>query len=311
VLSIIAPLYNEEESVPPLAAAVRNAMHGWREDWELLLVDDGSSDGTVEAVLAAAREEPRVRLVSLARNFGQSAAMQAGFDHAHGEVVVTMDGDLQNDPADIPMLVRTLDEGYDLVAGYRENRQDLMVSRKIPSRIANMLLRRVTGVAIRDTGCSLKAYRREVLDRLRLYSDLHRFIPVLAVTVAGARLTERSVRHHPRRFGTSKYGISRVFKVLGDLFLLLLLRRHRERPLAFFAGAAFISFGIASLLGTGAALGGIDFWKDVEVVILASAAVCWASLAGFLLMLGLVAEEIVHTNLENAPLEGNLLRPVA
>jgi hypothetical protein len=149
-----------------------------------------------------------------------------------------------------------------------------------------------------------------VLDRLRLYSDLHRFIPVMAVTVAGARLAERSVRHHPRRFGTSKYGISRVFKVLGDLFLLLLLRRHRERPLAFFAMGALVSFGIAALLGGTAAFAGFDVLRGAEVVVFASAAVCWAALAGFLLMLGLVAEEIVHTHLESAPLEGSLLRPV-
>jgi len=310
MLSIVAPLYNEEESVPPLVSAVRDAMRGWREDWELVLVDDGSRDATVATVLAEAEREPRVRLVQLARNFGQSAAMQAGFDHARGEIVVTMDGDLQNDPADIPMLVSTLNEGYDLVAGYRANRQDLMVSRKIPSRIANVLLRRVTGVAIRDTGCSLKAYRRDVLDRLRLYSDLHRFIPVLAVTVAGARLAERPVRHHARRFGTSKYGISRVFKVLADLFLLVLLRRHRERPLAFFAVVALLSLGIALAAALGATFVGVGVWADAPVVVLASTAVCFAALAGFLLMLGLVSEEIVHTYLAEAPLEGSLLHPV-
>jgi len=310
VLSIIAPLYNEEETVPLLVAAVRAAMKGWREDWELVLVDDGSRDGTVAVTLEEASLDKRVRLVRLARNFGQSAAMQAGFDHARGEVVVTMDGDLQNDPADIPMLVDALDEGYDLVAGYRANRQDLMFSRKIPSRIANMLLRHITGVAIRDTGCSLKAYRREVLDRLRLYSDLHRFIPVLAVTVAGARLTERPVRHHPRRFGTSKYGISRVFKVIADLFLLLLLRRHRERPLAFFAAAALVALCVALSAAGSALLAGLGLWFDAPVVVLAATAVCWGALAGFLLMLGLVSEEIVHSHLSESPLEGQLLRPV-
>lgn len=186
-LSVVIPLFNEEESVGPLIDEVREALDP-RPDWELVLVDDGSRDATVKIVEQRAREDARVRLIRLARNYGQTPAMQAGFDHARGEVVVSMDGDLQNDARDIPKLVEELDKGFDLVAGYRVARQDAVVTRKIPSWCANRLIRSITGVSIRDNGCSLKAYRRELLDRIHLYSDMHRFIPAVAAATAGARI---------------------------------------------------------------------------------------------------------------------------
>lgn len=300
-LSVVVPLYNEEESVAPLVEAVRDALAGV-EEWELVLVDDGSRDRTVERVEAIAAGDPRVRLLRLARNYGQTPAMQAGFDHARGEVVVSMDGDLQNDPRDIPGLVAKLAEGYDLVVGYRQNRQDKLVTRKIPSWVANRIIRGITGVRIRDNGCSLKAYRRELLDRVHLYSDMHRFIPAVAAATAGARIAEVPVRHHARRFGRSKYGLSRVLKVLSDLFTITMIRSFRERPLAMFGlgalVAAFFGFAFAAV----AIVAILEFGPEkANAFVLPGAALLWMGLAFYMLMLGLIAEVALRqARLENA-----------
>ncbi|MCL7982702.1 MAG: glycosyltransferase family 2 protein, partial [marine benthic group bacterium] len=244
-LSVVVPLFNERENVPHLVRAVREAL-GEGHDWELLLVDDGSTDGTRVAAESAEQADDRVRLLPLARNYGQTAAMQAGFDHSCGRAVVSMDGDLQNDPADIPALVARLADGYDLVAGYRVRRQDRLLTRKLPSWAANRVIGRVTGVPIRDNGCSLKAYRRELLERMHLYSDMHRFIPAMAMATAGARVTEMPVRHHARRYGESKYGLSRIWKVTSDLITLRMLSGFRGRPLVMFGvgalGSSLLSF---------------------------------------------------------------------
>ncbi|MFQ5530043.1 MAG: glycosyltransferase family 2 protein, partial [Gemmatimonadota bacterium] len=200
-LSIVVPVYNESANIEPLVEAVRGALP--EVDWELVLVDDGSGDDTIARIEHAVKSDSRIRLIPLARNFGQTAAMQAGFDHSRGRIVVSMDGDLQNDPSDIPRLVAKLDEGFDLVVGYRVARQDRLITRKVPSWIANWIIARLTGVHIRDNGCSLKAYRSSVLDRFVLYSDMHRFIPAMAVAAAGARVAEIPVQHHPRRAGQS------------------------------------------------------------------------------------------------------------
>jgi glycosyltransferase involved in cell wall biosynthesis len=193
-LSVIAPLFDEEESVGPLVAAVREALRE-HPSWELVLVDDGSRDRTLARVRAEAERDPRVRPVALARNYGQTQAMQAGFDAARGTVLVGMDGDLQNPPGEIPRLLAKIEEGYDLVAGYRRDRRDAWLSRKLPSWIANRLIRRLTGIAVRDNGCSLKAYRREAVERMHLYAELHRFLPALAAATAGARIAELEVAH--------------------------------------------------------------------------------------------------------------------
>lgn len=289
-LSVVVPLFNEEESVPRLIERIRDAL-GTGPDWELLLVDDGSRDQTVAMARQAIGGDTRVKVVRLARNYGQTSAMQAGFDQSRGAVVVTMDGDLQNDPLDIPRLVARLDDGFDLVAGYREKRQDLLVTRRIPSLIANWLIRQATGVSIRDNGCSLKAFRRPVVERLNLYSDLHRFIPAVAAATAGARITEMPVRHHARQFGTSKYGLSRVGKVLTDLLMIVTIRSFRDRPLHLFARGA----GLAMLLGMVAAVSGgvsIAFFHPVKAqsVVFPSIALVWFFLAASLLILGLLAE---------------------
>lgn len=311
MLSIVVPVFNEQDSVGPLTEAVGAAMHGWRDDWELVFVDDGSRDDTSEAIARAASAESRVRLVRLARNYGQSAAMQAGFDHARGDVIVTMDGDLQNDPADIPALYDLLNSGYDLVAGYRVGRKDPWLSRRLPSRIANVLVRAASGLSLRDTGCTLKAFRREILDSLRLYSDLHRFIAPLAASVAGARIIEVPVRHHARRFGQSKYGLSRVGRVLVDLLTLFMLRRFAESPLRMFSRASLVSFGIAFVAAMTALAAAFDLFESASMVVLSVIASCWLALGGFLLMAGLVAEHFVHADDEGQHIGRKFLYPVS
>lgn len=235
--SVVVPLFDEEPCVAPLVAAVRAAL-GDGDDWELLLVDDGSRDGTARVAREVVRADPRVRLLRLARNYGQSAALQAGFDHARGEVIVSMDGDLQNDPADIATLLAALEEGHDLVVGRRVGRQDAWLSRRLPSWLANLFIRQVTGLPLHDVGCTLKAYRRSLLVRLELYADRHRFIPVLAAANCAARIVEVPVRHHPRRFGRSKYGIGRVPRVLADLLVVKTILTFHDRPLTLYGMAA-------------------------------------------------------------------------
>jgi glycosyltransferase involved in cell wall biosynthesis len=297
-LSIVVPLYNEEESVGPLVDAVRDAL-GAVTSWELVLVDDGSSDATVQRADALASKDERIVLVELARNYGQTQAMQAGFDASRGRVVVSMDGDLQNDPRDISLLVAKLEEGYDLVAGYRMRRQDKVITRKIPSWVANRIIIWLTGVRIRDNGCSLKAYRRELLDQLHLYSDMHRFLPALAAATANARIAEVPVRHHARRFGASKYGLSRVAKLLADLLTIKMIASFRESPLAMFglgavaSGVVAVAFAAGWLLSFAQGTGPLESAPMNAYVFPGSALLCIA-LAVFLTMLGLIAEEALQ-----------------
>ncbi|HET8650817.1 MAG TPA: glycosyltransferase family 2 protein [Gemmatimonadales bacterium] len=289
-LSVVVPVYNEEENVAPLVDAVGSAL-GDSYNWELLLVDDGSRDGTVARAHQCAQTDHRVRVIELARNYGQTQAMQAGFDEARGDVVVSMDGDLQNDPRDIPRLLAKLDEGYDLVAGYRLKRQDKFFTRKVPSWVANRLIRAITQVDIRDNGCSLKAYRRRTLDRMALYSDMHRFLPALAAATAGARITEIPVRHHARKHGVSKYGLSRILKILADLFTITLISWFRERPLMLFGFGAIGSLTMALVFAVGAVIGLSGVREDMaDAYVLPAAALLWVVLAGYLLMVGLLAE---------------------
>jgi glycosyltransferase involved in cell wall biosynthesis len=286
-LSIIVPLYDESENVDPLVQRVREALADG-PSWELLLVNDGSRDGTAARMDALARQDVRLRPIHLARNYGQTTAMQAGFDHARGRVVVSMDGDLQNDPLDIPRLIAKLDEGYDLVTGYRENRQDRFLTRKVPSWIANRIIRWLTAVPIRDNGCSLKAYRSELVQRLHLYSDMHRFIPAIAVATAGARIAEIPVRHHPRRHGVSKYGLSRTWKVLSDLLVIKTIRSFRERPLILFGIGALLALAGTVLFGVRSVITAVDFGR--EAMVFPSITALLMGLSLYLLMLGVLAE---------------------
>lgn len=239
-LSVVIPVMNEAENIPSLFSALSSALEGIEH--EIILVDDGSTDNTVGAIKAAAPLNARV--VVLNKNYGQTTAMAAGIDQALGELIATMDGDLQNDPADIPLMMQYLFEhDLDVVAGRRSGRQDGMLLRKIPSRIANAIIRTLTGVHIRDYGCTLKVFKKEVAKNLGLYGELHRFIPVL-VQLYGARMEEIDVRHHPRKFGKSKYGIGRTFKVLSDLLFMLFFQKYSQKPMHLFGSLGFISLFI-------------------------------------------------------------------
>lgn len=236
-VSIVVPIYNEVDNLPELVRRIGLAMASQSLTFELLAVDDGSSDGSSTKLCELAQVTPWLRAVLLARNYGQSSALQAGFDRARGRYVVTLDADLQNEPDDIPLLLQRLetDPEVDMVSGWRQDRQDAELSRKLPSRIANRLISSATGVHLHDYGCALKAYRRPIIDRIRLYGELHRFIPSLAKE-AGARIAEAPVRHHPRTAGVSKYGIDRTFRVILDLILVVFFMRYRQRPLHAFGG---------------------------------------------------------------------------
>jgi glycosyltransferase involved in cell wall biosynthesis len=237
-LSLVIPLFNEEENVRPLLAAIAEALEPAKTSYEVVLVDDGSTDGSRRVAEQAALSQPGVRLVVLRRNYGQTAAMVAGVRHAHGRTIVTMDGDLQNDPADIPRLVALVDGGCDIVVGWRRRRHDSL-PRVVISRIANRIISALMGVQIHDSGCSLKAYRAELIQNLPLYGEMHRFIPALS-GLAGARLAEIEVAHHPRRFGVSKYGYSRIIKVMLDIASIRVLLSFARRPLLWHGAAAGI-----------------------------------------------------------------------
>lgn len=242
-LSVVVPVYNEEDNIAPMIEAIKSALPNISH--EIVFVDDGSSDNTVKNILASAEEN--IRLIAFARNFGQTSAMAAGIDAAEGEYIATLDGDLQNDPNDIPMMLEKLEkEGLGMVAGRRAKRQDGFILRKIPSKIANILIRKVSKVGISDYGCTLKVFKSEIAKDLDLYGELHRFIPILA-DIRGAKIAEVDVRHHPRRFGKSKYGLSRTLKVASDLLLMAFFIRYRQKPMHLFG-----SLGLTSLL-----LGGV------------------------------------------------------
>ena len=240
-LSVVAPLFNEEESVALLYSAILEGLQDLDLEFEIIFVDDGSSDRTFSFARNLAEDDARLRVIRFRRNYGQTPAMAAGIDNARGKIVVTMDGDLQNDPRDIPLFLKKIEEGFDIVVGWRFKRQDKLISRKIPSKIANWLIGKVTGVPIKDNGCSLKAYKREVIQSVPFYSEMHRFIPAMT-SLSGARVAQIKVRHHARRFGESKYGLSRIYKVLMDLMTIKAIVSFGSRPLRW--------FGTMSLLPT-------------------------------------------------------------
>lgn len=245
-LSVVAPVFNEHENIPLLYEAVESALKEIN-GWEFILVDDGSVDESMDELQKIAEADPkRVKVVSLRRNFGQTAAIAAGVDHASGDIIVLMDADLQNDPADIPRMLEKIEEGYDLVSGWRKDRKDSMM-RKIPSRAANWLICRVTGVSLHDYGCTLKAYRREVLTGFRLYGEMHRFIPAFANSI-GAKIVEMPVTHHPRKYGKPNYGMERTLKVILDLFTVKFLSSYSSKPIYLFGGAGLALSGLSGLV---------------------------------------------------------------
>jgi glycosyltransferase involved in cell wall biosynthesis len=259
-LSVIVPFFNEEESIGPMHAAIVKAVEPLRLSFEMVFVDDGSRDSTAARGEDIARRDPRLRVVIFRRNYGQTAAMAAGIEYARGEILVTMDGDLQNDPADIELFLTKMAEGYDIVVGWRHKRQDKLLSRKIPSKIANWIIGKVTGVPITDNGCSLKAFRGSLIKSIPLYSEMHRFIPAMA-SIAGPRIAEIKVRHHARQFGQSKYGLSRVYKVLLDLMVIKTVASFTSRPLVWFCLLCIplTLIGMLALIGAFMAIPGAGY----------------------------------------------------
>ncbi|HET6161046.1 MAG TPA: glycosyltransferase family 2 protein [Dongiaceae bacterium] len=297
-LSVVIPLYNEEDNVAPLCAALLDALGAQPRPFEIILVNDGSSDGTEQRLAAAAATDPRIRVLNFRSNKGQTAAMMAGIDYAVGDVIVPMDGDLQNDPRDIVRLLEKLDEGYDVVSGWRRDRQDNFMVRTLPSRIANAVISRVSGVPLHDYGCSLKAYRREVLQGFRLYGEMHRFIPIYAAA-QGARVAELPVSHHARKFGQSKYGLNRTVKVLLDLLVVKFLTKYRTRPIYLFGQAGVSLLGFSFLVGLWAlylkVFEGVSFVRTPLPLLVS---LCFISGLMCLLM-GLLAELIMRVYYES------------
>lgn len=291
-LSIVVPLYNEEQSVAPLYRSICAACQMLEYHAEIIFVDDGSQDSTFFVAEKLAETDPRLRIVKFRRNYGQTPAMAAGIDLARGGIIITMDGDLQNDPDDIPKFVNKINEGYDIVVGWRFDRQDKLMTRKLPSWIANWIIGKVTGVPIKDNGCSLKAFRADVIKGVPLYSEMHRFIPAMA-SIAGPRLAEIKVRHHARQFGESKYGLSRIYKVLLDLLTIKMIAGFSARPLAWFTTLALPFFLLSTLMVLWVVLMFIEFgYLSLPV---AGAALFFATMSAFLIFSGAVGELINRT----------------
>jgi dolichol-phosphate mannosyltransferase len=293
-ISVVVPIYNEVESIPHLINAISDSLTNSGISYEMILVDDGSKDGSTKLLREQAIIRTDLRAVLLRRNYGQTAAMAAGFNYAKGRIIVTLDGDLQNDPADIPLLMAKLEEGYDLVSGWRKNRQDRTLTRLLPSKIANWLIGKVTGVKLHDYGCSLKAYRSELVADMNLYGELHRFLPALAY-IEGATITEIPVRHHARKFGQSKYGLGRTFRVLMDLLTIWFMKKFLTRPMhvfgwlglvSMFAGVAIGSYLTFVKLALGEQIGNRPLLVLAVVLLLAG-----VQLFGF----GLLAELLMRT----------------
>jgi glycosyltransferase involved in cell wall biosynthesis len=294
-LSIIVPLFNEEENVGPMYEAIRQAVAGLGKPIEIVFVDDGSRDQTFAAAEALPRHQgnAHLRLVKFRRNYGQTAAMAAGIEHARGRILITMDGDLQNDPADIPLFLEKIEEGYDLVVGWRHDRQDHW-SRVLPSKVANWLIGKATGVPIKDNGCSLKAYRAALIKAIPLYSEMHRFIPAMS-SLAGARIAEIKVRHHPRKFGRSKYGFSRIYKVFLDLLAISTILGFYRRPVAGFAMIA-VTASLVTLVSLISAVAHAVIAPDQPGIVFSGLTVLSGALAIFLLFLGLLSQ-LIHSTM--------------
>lgn len=245
-LSVVVPFYNEEKNIGLLHAAIEDVLKTLKLSTEIIFVDDGSTDNTAKEISRLAQKNRHLRPIFLRRNFGQTAALQAGFDHAAGEIIITLDGDLQNDPKDIPRLLAKINEGFDVVSGWRQKRKDIFLTRRLPSILANSLISKIGRVKLHDYGCTLKAYKKAVVKDINLYGEMHRFIPVYAAW-QGAKVTEIPVRHHPRKFGKSKYGLVRIFKVVLDLIVVKFLGGYSQKPIYLFGGFGFLSFLLAFL----------------------------------------------------------------
>lgn len=294
MISVTVPIYNEEENLPLLYDQVRDALADLGQPWELVLVNDGSTDGSRAVLDQLAANDKRVKVIHFRRNFGQTAAMMAGIDFATGEIVIPMDGDLQNDPADIPRLIAKLEEGYDVVSGWRKDRQDARMTRTLPSNLANRLISRVLGVRLHDYGCSLKAYRRDVIKDVKLYGEMHRFVPVYA-SWQGARVTEIPVTHHARQFGESKYGLERTMKVVLDLIVVKFLAKYQQKPMYVFGAFGLFSLALSLLSGVWALY--LKFVDGLSLILtpLPQVFVMTAIMGFMCILMGLLAELLTRT----------------
>ena len=263
MISITVPIFNEVESIVLLHKQVAVVLDGLAKPWELVLINDGSTDGSAEALDRLAASDPNVKVIHLRRNFGQTAAMMAGFDYARGDIIIPMDGDLQNDPSDIPRFLAKLDEGFDVVSGWRKVRKDATLTRNYPSWMANRLISVISGVPLHDYGCSLKAYRKHVIKDVKLYGEMHRFVPIYA-SWQGARVTEIPVTHHPRRFGRSKYGLERTVKVALDLIVVKFLAKYAQKPMYVFGTVGLLSLAISAIAGVWAVY--LKFGENISFV---------------------------------------------
>jgi glycosyltransferase involved in cell wall biosynthesis len=298
MLSITVPVYNEEESLPELYRSVVHAMTAIGKPWELILVNDGSRDKSAQVLDQLAASDQRVKVVHFRRNSGQTAAMMAGIDYAKGDVIIPMDADLQNDPIDIARLLDKLDEGYDIVSGWRKDRQDDSIRRNLPSRMANALISKVSGVHLHDYGCTLKAYRADVIKSVRLYGEMHRFIPIYA-SWNGARITEIPVTHHARQFGESKYGLERIAKVFLDLLVVKFLDRYAQKPMYVFGGFGLINLGVSAVAALWAIW--LKFFGQTSFIQtpLPMIAVVTATLGIMCILMGMLAELATRTWFES------------
>jgi len=296
-LSIVTPVYNEVENLPELFQEINQSLKDLTFDYEIIAVNDGSVDGSLNVLKELAAADSHIKIISFSRNFGQTAALSAGFTHATGEVIIPLDADLQNDPRDIPLLLSKLAEGYDIVSGWRKNRHDKLISRKIPSKLANSLIGKITGVKLHDYGCTMKAYRKESLDQVNLYGEMHRFIPALAAW-HGAKITEIVTNHRPRKFGRTKYGIRRTFKVILDLFTVKFLTAFFTRPMHFFGKAGLYSFSLAIFSGILALY--LRLFHHVSLIITPLPLLTvFLMLVGLqFILMGLIAEMITRTYYE-------------
>ncbi len=292
-ISVTIPVYNEEENLSRLCAELIPTLESLRQPWEVVLVNDGSTDGSAAVLDKLAADDPRLKVIHFRRNAGQTAAMMAGFEYARGDIIVPMDADLQNDPQDIPRLLEKLDEGYDVCSGWRQDRQDHALRRNFPSRVANWLISKVSGVRLHDYGCSLKAYRREVIKGVRLYGEMHRFIPIYANWL-GAKVTEVPVRHRPRVAGHSSYGLERIFKVLLDLVVVKFLDRYAQKPIYVFGGFGLLNFAVSLAAGLWAVYlkygAGISFIQTPLPLLVVMSAITGV----ICVLLGLVAEMVTR-----------------
>jgi len=292
-LSVVVPIFNEEENITPLCRELKNVLEALGTKYEVIFVDDGSTDTSNEALQRLAKDDKEIKVIQFRKNFGQTAAIAAGVEHAQGEIIVTLDGDGQNDPRDIPRLLERLEQGYDVVSGWRRSRKDPLLNKRFPSALANTLISWLTRVKLHDYGCTLKAYRKDILKDIRLYGEMHRFIPAYASWV-GARITEMEVAHHPRRHGKSKYGLSRTTSIILDLITFLFLQRYSTKPIRLFGGAGMTLFVLGFLTGLFVLYRRL-IWGGVWISPMILISFLFITMGVMFVLLGLIAEIIIRT----------------